>query len=192
MRTIGLFIAVLVMPVLFFSCYPCGKGGDPGFWTISSMETHAFKDDLQTEVFSGDTISGDSLHFRIQLNTTFLSQNTFSYNPYAAMACSPADPTQTNKVIKINWGLKYPGINQIDTNISNSLSISRGLMQWQWPTQMDEFIQELSNEFVFSISQTLKVKALSPHTNSNIQLIMQFIKQNGDTLVSSGPVVFCK
>ena len=192
MRIIFLLVVVIASPIIFFSCYPCGKGGDPGFWTISSMETHAFKSDLQTEIFSGDTISGDSLHFGVQLNTTFLSQNNFSYNPYAAMACSPADPTQTNKVIKINWGLKFPGINQMDTNISNSLSISRGLMEWQWPTQKEEFIQELSNEFGFSISQSLKVKAQSPHTNSNIQLIMQYIKQNGDTLVSSGPVVFCK
>jgi len=190
MRTIVLIMVVLGMPIFFFSCYPCGKGVDPGFWTLSSAETHALKEDLQTEIFSGDTISGDSLNFRIQLNTTFLSQNTFGYNPYAAMACSPADPNQTNKVVKINWGLKYPGNNLLDTSISNSLSISRGSMRWKWTTQKDEFIQELSDDFF--IPNSVMVKARSPHTNTNIQLVVHLIKQNGDTVVSEGPVVFCK
>lgn len=190
MRTLLLFCVLLVLPVMFFACYPCGKGSGNGFWTLSSADIHSLKNDLQTEVFSGDTISGDSLYFRVQLNTKFLSQHTIGYNPYAAMACSPVDPTQTNKVVKINWGLKYPGTNQLDTSISNSLSISGGLMQWQWVTQKAEFIQELSGEF--SMPQSVIVKAQSPHRQSNIQLIVHLMKQNGDTLLAAGPVVYCK
>lgn len=190
MRTLLLFCVLLALPVLFFACYPCGKGSGHGFWTLGSADIHSLNNDLQTELFSGDTISGDSLYFRVQLNTMFLSQQTIGYNPYSAMACSPVDPTQTNKVVKINWGLKYPGNDQLDTSISNSLSIASGLMQWQWTMQKAEFIQELSGEF--SMPRSIIVKVQSPHRQSNIQLMVHLMKQNGDTLVTSGPVVYCK
>lgn len=192
MRIPILFIVVLGLPICFFSCNPCGKGGSPGFWTFSSAEPHALSDDLKTEIFSGDTVSGDDLNYRIQLNMTFLTQNTFGYNPYAAMACEPAEPNQSNKVTKINWGLKYPGTSQLDTGIVNSLRITKGIMSWNWNTQKEQFIQELSGDFGFSNLQSYMVTAKSPHKGSNIQLIIHLLKQNGDTLVSKGPVVFCK